>query len=171
MTVPLSSSTSPNVTQRKAVDATFGVDKGLLLQEVPPPPATLNAEGVEWWNYYCELFVKSRILSQMFLTAMKNLCQQHMLQSYLWGVLQKQGVCITEQFYDKLGMPTHCTTKPHPALEAYNKCMTQMNAMLVSLGLTAYSAKVNNIDTSGGVKQAQAASPPPAPKLFQSEVG
>lgn len=171
MPSPVTNTNNAESIKGRTHDNTYAVDKGLLCFEVPPVPDGLNAEGALWWGYYCELMIRGKVLSQMFLTSITNLCMQHMIRSYLWGQLQGQGITLQEDILDRNGYAIGKKCKTNPALDDYQRCITLMDKLLISLGMTAYSAKVNNIDTSGGIKQAQAAAPPPAPKLFQSEVG
>ena len=96
-----------------------------------------------------------------------------MIQAELWKSLETYGINLEKTFYDKQGFPTRTDVITNPQLDDYQRSVKTMNDLLVSLGMTAYSAKVNSIDTTGGANKAAkaASSPPPAPQLFKVEAG
>ena len=166
---PLTHVNNPARSDRRP-DNTYRVDEGLLIAEVPPPPEVLDSVGRIWWHYYCSLMVKSKILSQFFITSVTNLCMQHMIQAELWKSLETYGINIEKPIYSKEGYLLRTDVITNPQLDDYQRSVKTMNDLLVSLGMTAYSAKVNSIDTTGGASKAnKATSPPPAPQLFKAD--
>lgn len=135
------------------------VDGGLLCESVPPAPSNLDEEGALWWRYYCGLFVKCRILSQFFLTSIHNLCIMHMMRHAIMEELADTGVFVEELIINK-EKEFQVVRKLNPLAKDLQECAIKMDRLLASLGMTAYTSKVNNIDTSGKKAKARKQAPP-----------
>lgn len=135
------------------------VDGGLLCETVPPAPDNLDEEGALWWRYYCGLFVKCRILSQFFLTSIHNLCIMHMMRHAYMEELAETGIFIEEWIVNK-EKEAQCIRRANPLAKDLQKCAIDMDRLLASLGMTAYTSKVNNIDSSGKKAKARKEAPP-----------
>lgn len=160
------------MTERTLVERTFSVNSELLLTKIPQPPDDLDDEGALWWNYYCGIFVDGQILSKMFLTSMHNLCIAHMLRNNLMQELtgSASGIMLEEVFVNK---DKELATRRYlnPLVKDLRGVLIEMDRLLASLGMTCYTSKVNNIDTSGMVKKAKGAAPPaafPSPQKLPS---
>lgn len=150
---PLSSNTSSSMRQTTA-KTVQKIEVGLLLHSAPPAPPTLNAEGKKWWDYYCALLLEGRCLSRFYITSIENLCIAHMGRQQMIEEIRNSDFFQTK--VDKDGNPSVITNTVWKDLETL---LIKMSKLLTDLGLTAYSAKVNNIDTSGGFQQ-QISTPP-----------
>lgn len=143
------------------IKTAFDVDENLLCTKIPSPPESLNDEGILWWNYYCGLFVSGRILSKMFLTSMHNLCLQHMMRKHYLEELSEQGMMLEEMYVDKT-KEVAIRRYPNPVVKDLRSIILEMDKTLASLGMTAYTSKVNNIDTTGAKAKSKKTAPPPS---------
>lgn len=151
------------MTERTLVERTFSVNGELLLTKIPQPPDDLDDEGVLWWNYYCGIFVDGQILSKMFLTSMHNLCIAHMLRnSYMQELTSSPTGIMLEETYVTRDKELATRRYSNPMVKELRGVLIEMDRLLASLGMTCYTSKVNNIDTSGMVKKAKGAAPPAA---------
>lgn len=143
------------------IKTAFDVDEDMLCNRIPSPPESLDDEGILWWNFYCGLFVRGRILSKMFLTSMHNLCLQHMLRQHYLEELAEQGVMLEELYVSK--DKEVCTRRySNPIVKDLRAVILEMDKTLASLGMTAYTSKVNNIDTTGARAKSKKTAPPPS---------
>lgn len=161
MPAVISGSATGKAPDRSLVEKAFAVDSELLVTKVPPPPGDLDDEGILWWNYYCQIFVDASILSKMFLTSMHNLCIMHMVRNNLMTELMASptGLMLEEIYVNK---DKEIATRRYlnPIVKDLRGCLIEMDRLLASLGMTAYTSKVNNIDTSGMIKKAKGKAPP-----------
>lgn len=137
----------------------FSVDNNLLVTTLPSPPEDLDEEGADWWNYYCSLFIQGKILSKLFLTAIHNLCLQHVIRKQLIDHLNGKGFWIEEWIINKDKEPENIT-RINPVVKDLERCLTIMDRLLASLGMTAYTSKVNNFDSTGAKTRAKNQRPP-----------
>lgn len=138
----------------------FSVDPALLLMEVPPPPPDLNPVGIKWWGYYGGLMVEGKMFSRMFLTALHNLCIQHMLRDHVQNALNADGriyihnvKTIKEDVVETLVI--------NPLVQELQRIMVNMTRFLETLGMTVPTSKAQQLNTTGtGPNLAQK---PPSP--------
>lgn len=139
-------------------------DIGFMLNEAPPAPLDLNDEGIFWWEYYTGLYVEGNILSRLFLTSIHNLCILHMVRH---GILQElaaspDGVML-EEYYVNRDKEVTTRRKLNPLSKDLSRICLDMDKLLASLGMTAYTQRINAIDTGkGGSKGKDVGGPPPS---------
>lgn len=150
-------------TERTLLDKAFQLSGGLLVEAVPPPPLNLDEEGGRWWNYYCQVFVDGKILSRLFLTSIHNLCIAHMLRNNIMLELS-DGIMIDQYIVNK-DKEVQIISKLNPLVKDLRNVIIEMDRLLASLGMTAYTSKVNNFDTSGMVAKIKAGGGPPTTSL------
>ena len=144
----------------------FKVDPALLLTKVPPPPPDLSPEGTKWWNYYGTLLVEAKMFSRMFLTALHNLCIQHILRKAVQDALNETK-CIYIINSKSIKEDTVTTYTVNPLLQELRKILIDMDRLLTSLGMTVTASKAQQINTTGsGPNQAIK---PPSPFAVSDE--
>lgn len=153
--------TAHNSTSYRAttVNTMYKVEDGLLFQEIPPSPEYFSDEAVFWWDYYCTLLIQGKCLSRFFITAITNLCLMHEVRECLVHELQTQGFMIDKPSVTADGHYT-TTSVLNPLARDLQDCMIKMSKLLADMGMTAYTAKVNNIDTKGTLTQPTKSKPP-----------
>lgn len=139
-------------------DKLYKAPEGMLLTVIPPPPETLNSDGVFWWNYYCGLMIEGKTLSRMFIGSIKNIAHVAQIIQAYETVLAEQGAIILvpkkyqgQEYVDK---------ESNPLVDKLQKLYTQFDQLANSLGFTPYSARVNNMDTSGVNTEEDIPTPP-----------
>lgn len=154
-----------NVNSGPAITNVFALDKGLLLTSVPPAPEELNDEGTKWWNYYCSIFVQGQVLSRLFITSLTNLCILHMLRAELIDEITLQGGAVVEEYGMYKGEVVSKGKRYSSLAKDLQRVAIDMDRLLASMGMTAYTAKVNNIDTKGTLQKTKQG--PPTEALFK----
>ena len=154
-------SSSNSASQRKTtLNTVYKVDVSLLVTEIPTPPDWMNEDGVKYWRYYCGLLIEGKVLSRMFLTSIENLCLCQMARAVMVDEIKKQGFMIDlPPVINKLGqLESKCIV--NPLWRELEDLLIKMSKLLTDMGMTAYSAKVNNFDTTGNLTKPKDQGPP-----------
>lgn len=123
-------------------------EDGLSLSEIPEAPDFVSGEALLYWHFYCTILLDGRCLRRPYLTSIQNLCILHMMRIAYMEEINKDGVCIETHSVNKDGFVT-ATKKPNPVCDKLDKLINSMDRILASLGLTAYTDKVLQYDSSG----------------------
>lgn len=159
---------SNSASSRPTTEATmFKVPEGMLIKVVPPPPEDLTEVGQLWWNYYCTIFVEGNMLSRLFLTELHNLCILHQGREAMYRIVKLQGVALTTVRTNKDGIDVP-ETKTNPCWTELKDIIVKMDKLLGSMGMTAYSSKVNNFDSKGVFADANAPKGKTPPRILDA---
>ncbi len=171
MPSPLTSANSSTF-RKTSLNTMYKVPGSLLIKDVPDPPDYFDEEGILWWNYYCGLFVEGNMFSRYFLTCITNLCIQHQIRACLIQAVQDDGVMMDVLTAHKDGSISSKRIM-NPAAKELQDTLMKMSKLLADCGLTVYTAKVNNFDSTGDITKDKQAGPPPISLPFpeNSQVG
>ncbi len=140
-------------------DSTFKADENLCLDEVPPPPETLNETGQFWWNYYCGLFLETGNLSRLYVGSLSDACHLRQLINDIQQTVSTEGAISAVVV--KVNGEDYLKQVTNPMVKDLAKLYQDFDKLAYSLGITPLSARVNNLD--GGVpNMPQLTEPPPA---------
>lgn len=144
----------------------------LTLDYVPQPPPDLTEEACIFWTYYCELLIQGGCLRRTYITSLHNLCLAHVLRSEYVKHINTHGIITEEAYIDSLGYP-QVRSKHNPICDKLSKCLLDMDRLLASMGMTAYTDKLLQYDGGGGnILKGKTSGPPavalPSPKSTTS---
>lgn len=125
------------------------VANSLVLDFVPEPPSDLTEEAVSYWIYYCDTLLQGKCLRRTYMTSIHNLCIAHMLRDALMEELAEQGVVLEFNRVNKEGF-VETSKRVNPIVRTLGVHLIQMDKLLASLGMTAYTDNILNYDSSGG---------------------
>lgn len=114
---------------------------------IPEAPEDLDEEGAMWWYYYCDVFLEGGVLRRTYLTSLHNLCLAHVLRKQYIDCINEAGPIL----YNLKAGPDGLIVKhpyPNPACKDLTKLMLDMDRLLGSLGMTAYTDHVLQYENS-----------------------
>lgn len=134
----------PKPTALKKAQGNPGKRKLNLLEPQPEPvapamPDFLSKNAKKWWAYLAPMLLRLKVLTEAEQIALAHLCDQTAQLEEASRIIQKGGLLVKKQLYDRAGKKMGTIPVINPAYKAQSDLLKHVRALMNEFGLTPAS--------------------------------